>query len=382
MIRKITCLAVLAFLIGCTQTPVPEEKQPAETRAEVKQHTDIVQELIAIVESDPHFRTGLQNALAYEGRRTDNFWYGKTIDEMYGFFDEWLVFLPMVKTVREFSDDFGAFYTNCPPDDSECGIYIDPALSLVRQDPFRSWIGKFVKARGAFMDSPDSAKNVPDWMKDPDIHMDDYIVPPGGFMSFNQFFTRNLKPGVRPIDGQGDALVLVSPADCDIFPVILDLTADTKINVKGMSLEVSELLGGNPLAKSFEGGKGVLLTLQATYYRHFHSPVDSTIKEAELIDGFYFGAKGFPQGFLAERHRGYFILETEKYGLVGMVPVGIATISSVEFSHSAGETVKKGKELGNFAYGGSAIVLLFQKDRLTLTGKGNVRMGRQIGTLN
>ncbi len=366
-------IMVMVAALGCTLSSETGEKQ----------HSDVVRKLVDIVDSDAQFRSDLQAVLSYKERRDDNFWKGKSIEDLYDFLDAWRVFTPLVSDVRDFDDNFGAFYTNCPQGQSECGVTIEPAIELVRHDPFRNWIKEFVEARGTFMDSAESAKSVQTWMDDPSINMNDFIIPQGGFTSFNQFFTRNVKPDKRPIAGQDNKAVLVSPADCDIFPYELDLSAGAKIQVKGMSLNVSELLGGNPLASRFDGGKGLLLTLQATYYHHFHAPVSGMIQNAELLEGLYFGTKGFPQGFLGERHRGYLIFETEGAGLIAMVPVGIATISSVEFSHSAGDTVTKGDELGKFAYGGSAIVLMFEKDRLAPTRLGEkVQMGEQIGTLS
>ena len=67
-----------------------------------------------------------------------------------------------------------------------------------------------------------------------------------------------------------------------------------------------------------------------------------------------------------------------------MVCVGMFTTSSIEFSRAAGEVMAKGEELGHFAYGGSAIILLFEPDRAEITlpldqHPVKVRMGQQIG---
>jgi phosphatidylserine decarboxylase len=89
--------------------------------------------------------------------------------------------------------------------------------------------------------------------------------------------------------------------------------------------------------------------------------------------------------YFFQHRRGYFIFETEKFGHVGMVCIGMFTISSISFVTSEGDHVNKGDELGNFAYGGSAIVLLFEPNRVTFSvpideGPVQVLMGQEIGS--
>jgi len=90
-------------------------------------------------------------------------------------------------------------------------------------------------------------------------------------------------------------------------------------------------------------------------------------------------------GIFGIYHRGYFIIETEKYGHVGMIPVGLDDISSVNFvakyknvNKDNPVTVKKGERLGNFAYGGSLVILLFEEGVFSSL---NVLQGQQIGPL-
>jgi len=154
--------------------------------------------------------------------------------------------------------------------------------------------------------------------------------------------------------------------------------------VKFDSLSVSDLLGGDPDFMKFFGGSALVFSLDITNYHRFHSPVSGEIVQARLIPGLYFGLTSFDE-FFTENHRGYFLIETEDYGLVGLVAIGIATISSVNLKVNAGTHITKGEEVGHFAFGGSAIVALFEPNRFALDPfteeNDNILMGQKIGTL-
>jgi phosphatidylserine decarboxylase len=81
---------------------------------------------------------------------------------------------------------------------------------------------------------------------------------------------------------------------------------------------------------------------------------------------------------------GYFIIRTKQYGYVAVIPVGLETVGSVVFENKVKNIfsgkkvmVSKGEELGHFAYGGSMVLLLFEKNRITSL---SVQQGQQIGT--
>ena len=91
--------------------------------------------------------------------------------------------------------------------------------------------------------------------------------------------------------------------------------------------------------------------------------------------------------YFFQHRRGYFIFDTSEYGLVGMVTVGMFTISSIQFSKHKGENVDKGDEIGHFAYGGSAILLFFEPNRATFSvnldkGPVSIRMGEKLGSVS
>jgi phosphatidylserine decarboxylase len=280
-----------------------------------------------------------------------------TFSDVYEFFNDWLQYLPTVKDATKYSSLFAPFYST-------------PYGSVVvRRDggAARNWLTKFVMARGAFLDSSLSAPIVARWMADPAIGIHQYVVPKGGFPSFNAFFTRHLRAGARPLDGKGDASVVVSPNDGTLGSMPrLHMTASQSITLKGEAYNITRMMANSAFAASFYGGVLVHSDLQVTNYHRMHAPVSGIVVDARLVGGLYWGSTTI-ESFFMERRRAVVVIRSATVGLVALVPIGISTISSITLLPRAGDYVAKGEEIGHFAYGGSTIVLLFEKDRVKLS---------------
>ncbi|MCX6006460.1 MAG: phosphatidylserine decarboxylase [Chloroflexi bacterium] len=316
-------------------------------------HEPVVQQLVDIVAANPAFQADMEAALLEQG--ASSYWHGKTLDDMYQFFDEWVIFLPHIDDARQYMDRFYEFADG------------GRGQKLAASEPLRSWLYQFMLAVGEFNDSPASAAAVHWWTWDPRINMADYIVPSGGYSSFNEFFTRRIKAGVRPIDSPLNPGVIVSPADSSLMKIADKLTSSATISVKGENLNIYEMLGKDQLAKDFINGKAVLCMLNTTDYHRYHAPVSGRIVSQKQMAGLYYGMDGGWVEYFFQHRRGYFIFDTQQYGHVAMVCVGMFTISSVNFITYQGDFVNKGDELGNFAYGGSAVILLFEQGRASFT---------------
>ncbi len=235
----------------------------------------------------------------------------------------------------------------------------------------------------------------------PTLKNDEFIYPNGGFKSFNDFFIRDLKPGKRTIDYATDNSVLVSPADGVINMINNSLELETKIPTKGdMELSISALLDYSEYAKEFIGGTALAVFLLPHNYHHYHAPISGTVVESkeqvgdrlfgmpDLLDMVNDGNVAYNKDYsvFQDFRHGYFIIKTETYGYIAMIPIGLQTIGSVVFEEKYRRIdsenitqVNKGQKLGHFAYGGSTVLLLFQKGRFSSL---NVRQGQQIGTLS
>ena len=162
-----------------------------------------------------------------------------------------------------------------------------------------------------------------------------------------------------------------------------------------------QLLNGSKYAKKFVGGTALSCVLMPNTYHHYHAPVSGTMVEAKIVDGAFFGHPDFPNWATARGNvgapiakfspfekfqRGYFIIDTGKYGHVAMVAVGLNTISSVVFKKPFDDLrkpvkVARGDELGYFLYGGSLFMMIFEPDRYE-SGAVQVRLGNQIGVFD
>ena len=326
-----------------------------------------------------------------------NPWLGKTFDDFCNFFNEWFVLLPInggkssTFPPGQFVDEFvyvtqfaGFYYKN------------EAGQQIVGQEPGLSWSKEFVTERGIFMDSQASTATIQQWIDDPKIHIEEYIVPPNGFQSFNEFFIRDLKPGVRTIASPTDDSVLVAPTDC-VLNMIQALTPETKISTKlNQKLSVSDLLNGSQYAQYFENGTAISCILLPNTYHHYHAVVSGTVVESkEDIAGSYWGIEDFEKFFnngnigygynysvFEQFRRGYVVIETEEYGHVAMVPVGLDTIGSVVFEEGLKQVtsatpvpIYKGDKVGHFAYGGSMVITLIEQGISSVT----IPLGQQIG---
>jgi phosphatidylserine decarboxylase len=314
-----------------------------------------------------------------------NYWKNKNMDDLYKFLNGWFYSLP---TVSNSLDDIIRF--------SQIYFHNPYGLRFVKEEPGRSWSIQFVSEQGKFMDGRQSTGSIPKWLSDSSLHNEEYETPRGGYTSFNQFFTRNLRTGGRAVARLNDPSVIVSPADGIINWLNLDLKLNSAMPIKGrMKLSLNQLLGNSRYANHFIDGSALSVILLPRNYHHFHSPVSGILVESnqdvgnilfgsQLMD-FFMTDQGDFTVFENYKH-GYFIIKTERYGYVAVIPVGLETIGSMVFENrvkhvSIGQNVnvKKGEKLGHFAYGGSLVIVLFEKNRLNQIA---VQQGQQIGIFN
>jgi phosphatidylserine decarboxylase len=341
------------------------------------------------------------------GIQQDNPWTGTTVDDFVDYFDKWFTFLPQPTSGLGFIVPLTFFYVNNPQ-----AFYFMNRLqskSGHREEYSREifdWTVKFIKERGRFMDTPASIDQayLKEWMAT--FPNDDFIIPAGGFKTFNDFFTRRLNTSAahhpRPISDPDDDSVVVASGDTEINFIESNLTLKTSLPVKSRELNVAELLNNSQYAKYFVGGTAVSCVLMPNSYHHYHAPVAGKIVEGMEVPGIYNGILDgehwFGEGNIGESdtdfsifedfHRAYFIIETAGYGYVAVIPVGLNTISAIHPSVvsntyvAPGGTpvrVEKGDELGYFAYGGSLNILLFQAGVLDCL---SVLQGQRIGKMS
>jgi len=259
--------------------------------------------------------------------------------------------------------------------------------SLQYHDPYKSWLTSFNKTYGEFMDSEVS------WNEDYyQIALSDGIFglqndwyeDPSNWKTFNQFFARNLKsPNERPIAEPDNNKVVVSAADAQpqgvwaIDSNSMIIEKEGVVVKSGTLYNVKNLIGkDSEYADSFANGTFTHSFLDVGDYHRYHFPLSGVVKEMRIISGesvsggyttwepensrYKFDASSV--AWQAIETRGCVILETQEYGLVALLPIGMWPVSSVNFESGlqVGDKVSKGDMLGYFLFGGSDFITIFQ----------------------
>ena len=318
-----------------------------------------------------------------------NPWKNKSVEDLYEFLNEWYYFLPNTHNGLDRILKFTFLYHKNPY-----------GMDFILKEPGLSWANSFIEERGKFMDSPESAEVIEEWLSDQSLRNEDFVMPGQGFKSFNEFFIRDLKPGARPIDDLTDDAILVSPADGVINMIANELQLDTEIPTKGrMTMSLNALLDHSSYADRFIGGTALAVFLMPDNYHHYHAPISGEIIESkedvgdrlfgmpDMLDMVNNGNPGYNKDYsVIENFRhGYFIIKTKDHGLIGMIPIGLQTVGSVVFEDGIKNVISdqpkkiyKGEKLGHFAYGGSTVLLIFEKGKLNAL---TVQQGQRIGQL-
>ncbi|CAK5268726.1 unnamed protein product [Mycena citricolor] len=248
--------------------------------------------------------------------------------------------------------------------------------------------------QGLKYDSPESARDIPVFIEFHKLKVDEILEPLDSFKTFNQFFYRKLKPTARPVAEPDDPYRLVSSADCRMM-AFETVSEATRLWIKGREFTVGRLLGetySNEVDR-YAGGALAIFRLAPQDYHRFHSPVDGTIGKMTTIAGEYYTVN--PQAIrtaldvYGENARKIVPIDSPQFGRVMAVCVGAMMVGSILTTVQEGESVKRGQEFGYFAFGGSTIVLLFEKDAvewdedLLVNGRASletlVRVGMGVG---
>ncbi|MBS0585283.1 MAG: phosphatidylserine decarboxylase [Verrucomicrobia bacterium] len=194
------------------------------------------------------------------------------------------------------------------------------------------------------------------------------------FNSFNDFFIRKLKKGVRPI---ADSPV-VAPAD-GRYVAYASFAGAKEILVKGETFLLHELLQDDDLTEKYKEATLVIARLAPPDYHRFHAPVSGRIKSIKNIPGPLFSVN--PKALrgrlkrLVHNKRVLMTIETEDFGDVLFIPIGATCVGTIHWSVEKDNFINKGDELGYFSFGGSMIILLFEKGRVEISSDvlGNSR---------
>ncbi len=222
---------------------------------------------------------------------------------------------------------------------------------------------KFVShLSGKFMDSSLSKIMISSFVKKNNIDLS--IYEKDKFYSFNDFFTRKIKKNKRPIPKSNN--YLLSP--CDSKLTYLKIDKNTTFNIKNSTYTINSILKNDYLAKKYKDGVALIFRLSPDDYHRYMFICDGVITSNYKIKGMFHSVN--PVAYknyevFKENTRECTSIKTNDIGLVTYVEVGALLVGKIKNIITTGK-IKKGEEKGYFEYGGSTIVLLFEKDKITL----------------
>jgi len=324
-------------------------------------------------------RTDLRTALTESLEKASRPGIG-TIDNFFSFLERILTHVPteeeLMPSVREF------YYL----------ISHSPGNILKKDKQFNGWILEFVNARGEYLDTPESAASIETFLQKPEYKAADYIKGPSGWLSFNQFLARQMKPGRRPVDVPCDNNIPVSPVD-GTYMGQWPIEDNSSVTVKGVPYSINELLQASVYRDKFKAGIFTHTFLSIADYHRYHVPVGGVIREIRQIPGgTWVNEKEKDDGSLENiddvgfqfTHTRACVIIESVIGFVAIIPVGMGHISSTVITAEEGTTLRKGEEFGFFAFGGSDIIMLFEANRIEITAKPKVhiKQGERMGFAN
>jgi phosphatidylserine decarboxylase len=251
--------------------------------------------------------------------------------------------------------------------------------------PFSQWLTKFANAWGAYLDTEASwtQQTYQQFYTDPSFGIQrGWYESPVNWHTFNQFFARYLNsPAERPIASPASKSIVVSPADSvpqGVWPIDQNsrIKSHDGLKVKlARFYSIEDLLGKNSKFKdAFANGVLTHTFLNVNDYHRYHFAVGGKVLDVQNISQNVALEAQWNEkqkryepidstGWQFSQTRGYVIVDTGEYGLVALMPMGMAQVSSVKFEDNVkpGTTHSKGDMLGNFLFGGSDFLMLFQK---------------------
>lgn len=243
------------------------------------------------------------------------------------------------------------------------------------------WVSRLA---GAFHNSRLSKPQIKKFIKRHGIVLDEYL--PETYNSFNEFFTRRIRPECRPFDLAPEAFVTPCDGALTVYPV----TEEGTFEIKGFVYTAETLLGSKALAEKFRGGHCIVIRLTVSDYHRYHFIDDGTTGEKKFIKGRLHTVQPAAlekRRVFTENCREVTELHTVNFGDIVQVEVGAMMVGKIV--NEKKEKFTRGEEKGRFEFGGSTIVLLTQAGRVALdreffenTAAGRetkVKCGERIG---
>jgi len=227
-----------------------------------------------------------------------------------------------------------------------------------------------------------------------------------GYKSWDDFFTRTFRDGVRPVYAPNNDNMIVNACESAPLGIAQNVSLSDQFWLKGQPYSLENMLNFDDYASQFAGGTVYQAFLSALSYHRWHSPVSGTIKKAYVVGGSYYleniyqgffstagpdpaGPNNSQQFITSVATRAVIFIEADNpaIGLMCVVPVGMAEVSSCQITVEPGQHVNKGDQIGMFHFGGSTHCLVFRPgvnlmftdyEQSGLSAQFNIRVNTQL----
>lgn len=197
---------------------------------------------------------------------------------------------------------------------------------------------------------------------DLDIDESEFAKSKEEFSSFNDFFTRKLKDGARPFSDDENSFI--SPAEGRIL-VYNEVSPDSQVKVKGIDDSLQNLFDRE--IDQFSSAKVAVVRLCPADYHRYHFPCDGKVSEQVDIEGKYHSVNPIAleakERIFCMNKRSYTLIDTQKFGTIVFMEIGAFGVAGIHQTFS-GTDVFRMQEKGYFDFGGSTIILVFQKNSI------------------
>lgn len=224
------------------------------------------------------------------------------------------------------------------------------------------------KTVGCFLSSRLSARLIPHYIKKWGIDMKDIEIPEGGFLSFNDFFTRRKK--VKFDNTKKDWL----QSPCDGLMSFVKIRRNIVFDIKNTKFSLEDLLRDRKLAEKFRNGYALIFRLTpADYHRYYYGACGRVLCHRKIQGKLHcvrpVALRTVP--VFAQNTREYEVIETKEFGTILQMEIGALLVGKIHNYKRFRERddVEAGMEKGYFEFGGSTIILLFQKNVVCLQEK-------------
>lgn len=249
----------------------------------------------------------------------------------------------------------------------------------------KPWVSRL---GGAVLSSRVSKLAIPVFVQKNNIDMRQYEGK--RFKSYNDFFTRKIRQGMRPVAQEPETFI----APCDSRLTVHPIEEGARFSIKNTEYTMQSLLRDRELSEEYRGGLLLLFRLTVDDYHRYCYADEGTKSCDTYIKGVFhtvnpFAGQIFP--IYKENSRCYCMLETKNFGKLLHMEVGALMVGKIVNYHThGGKSVKRGQEKGRFEFGGSTVIICVKKGMLQVDEdilensrlgiETKVRMGEKIGS--